>query len=867
MTPIEELARYFEVCGFTPEDTISIVTRSGADGPLFWSTVPVPDAPRQILARSKVNCWMSANPMRKPASKESRGTTADVTAVRALWADLDVKPGGLPSMKAARQVVDGISELLGTKPVAVVFSGHGLQPRWRIDIGELHTPERMAPVMERFGELVKVLSGTAGGKADSVYDLPRIIRAPHTMNIKPDMEPVPTKVRFFEDAGTVSFERLLEVLEQYVPPAPIPKRDTAPDENRYVEIERGNAYVRSALDYIQAELKNIADWPAGRTDDRGRGWEKIQADAALRLASLAKADWNGLELEDAKGLFTDWAPVDDGWTVRDVVKKWKSQERRAEPADPPADSDDPLSGGYAGQSGGGAAPHRSAADEAAIWSEGDDGAAGREPDIFGAAPAGDPEGSADGPATGGEGGLTWSKQSQDDRGNAERIIARFGDVLRWSPALKRWLRYDGGAWREEETGGERAALELFDQLYDLEADLYSDELYYVSAQKKTSDRNEFIKWAAEQRSAARMKAAAQVLKFTGRLDAAPSAFDQEPILLNTPNGIIDLADGALLDHDPALLLRRQIPVAYDPDAKAPKWEAFLEKVQPSADMRDYLQRIVGYTITGETREQVVFFHVGPPASGKSVYLEVLTALMGEFGRIIPSNTLLNKKMEQHPTDIMGMEGRRLLALDETPEGARLDEALVKRLSGESTLTARGMGENFRDFRMVGKVHLVTNHDPHLSDDPAVHRRLHYIPWRNPIRVEEQVQGLARQIIREELDGVLAWAVRGTRRWRQDGLARPAEAEMARSAYIASEDEFQVFIDEELILGTDNAWSPSKEVYRRYRQWCESQGMKAMSAVAFGRKLVARDVPKKDKNVARGFACFLQTPKWVQDPLA
>jgi putative DNA primase/helicase len=874
VTPQEELTRYFEVCGYSPDDLISIVTRKGADGPLFWSFTPVSEAPRQIAARKGINCWFSANPMQKPADRESRGTTADVVAVRALWADLDVKPGGLPDRKTAKEVMKGLASLLGVDPCAIVWSGHGFQPRWRVDIGELHTPERMAPVIERFGELVKMLCGQHGGKADSVYDMPRIIRAPHTMNIKPELEPVPTKVWLYPDAGTVTFERLVAVLDEYVPARQPIKRDAGEDEIRHVGMERGDAYVSSAVDYIRAELASIADWEPGRTDDKGRGWEKVQADAAFRLASLAKADWNSLDLERAQEIFTDACPTDDGWTIRDVIKKWKSQVRRAEPAEPPADSDDPLAGG-------GVAPHRSAAVEAAIWGgESRTEGLGAADTIWGPVPESEPgeagadHGVHDAESDGGGGGLaaasppvSWRKYSWDDFGNADRTVELLGDTLRYSPAMKRWLRYEGGAWRETETGGEKAVQEMLRGLFQLEGPLYSDVEYPKTKGKMTSERTEFGEWWTQQRAAAKVSAAAKVIRNDGLLDASPAEFDAQPMLLNCPNGVVDLASGELLEHDPRLMLRRQVPIDYESEAKAPRWEAFLETVQPSADMRDYLQRIVGYTITGSTKEQVVFFHVGPPASGKSVFLDVLNAMLGEFAGIVPSNTLLNKKMENHPADIMSMEGRRMLALDETPEGARLDESLIKRLSGETKQTARGMGENWREFKLVGKVHLVTNHDPHISDDQAMHRRLHYIPWRHQIPVEERIQGLAELIICEELEGVLAWAVRGARRWREDHLNRPAEAEMARSAYLAAEDEFAVFIDEELIVGAENAFTASKEVYRRYRQWCESQGMKPMSAVAFGRKLSRRGVEASRTREARGFKCFLQQPRWVQDPLS
>lgn len=848
-TPQEELAHYFKVCGYAPDDTISVVTRAAADGPLFWSFVTVADAPKQIAARSKINCWFSANPMNQPANRESRGSTEDVTAVRALWADLDVKPGGMPDKASATAVMHELSGLLGAKPVAVVWSGHGFQPRWKIDIGEVHTPERMAPVIERFGRLVQEVAKRHGGKADSVFDMPRIIRAPFTMNIKPDLEPVETKVWIYDHDETITFESLLEVLDAYLPASPPPvKRDAEEPEFRHVGFERGNAYVKGALEYIKTELTDIADWPTGRTDDKGRGWEKIQADAAFRLASLGKADWNELSVERAKELFVSWAPVGGGWTERDVIKKWNSQVRRAEPADAPPDSDDPLSGG-------GAAPHLPAARAAAtnVWAEGESGEADT--------PVGGLDHAPEAPE-----GLTWRKFLWNEFGLADRTVHLFGSELKYSPTTEKWYRYADGAWRESKTGGERAVQEMLRQLYQLEGPLYSD-VPIRRGQKESSERDDFADFVKSCQTAGKVSGGAKVIRNDGGLDIPSSAFDSHPFLLNVKNGVVDLADGSLLAHDPDLLLRRQVGLNFDPEAKAPRWEAFLERVMPSADMRDYLQRIVGYTISGSTREQVVFFHVGPPASGKSVFVDVLSSMLGEFAGVIPSSTLLNKKVEQHPADIMSMEGRRLLALDETPEGARLDESLIKRLSGETKQTARGMGENWQEFKLVGKVHLVTNHDPHISDDAAMHRRLHYIPWRNPIPVEERVQGLASDIVRDELEGVLAWSVRGARRWREDGLARPAEAEMARSAYLASEDEFAVFIDDELILGADNAFTPSVEVYRRYKQWNEARGMKAMSMVAFGRKLAARGVEASRTMHARGFKCHLQVPKWVQDPLS
>lgn len=874
----EEIRRYFEVCGFAPDDSVSVVWKARS-GKLGWTHVLVSEADKPILGHQLVDCWISANPMRPPVNEqgvpnqESRGTAADVYAVRALWADLDVGPGKMASYADARKVIDEVSEIIGAEPVLVLASGHGLQPRWRL-AGGINADDFARILLENFGALVQKVAAQRGGKADSVYDLPRIIRAPQTRNCKDSQAGIEVKVRFTGTDDVVDIRHLMVAMDTYLhgekPEEPV-KPSVEKEQN--VDLSRGNRYAKAVVDAIKAELADIADWPVGKTDERGRGWEKIQADAAYRLAELVKADWNSLTENQAKRIFADAAPVDGSWTIRDVAKKWKSQWPRAEAAEPPAKVDDPLSPGFGASErvGGDASPHSGAPD---AGGEGrGSGATGAGAGSLAATAAGGADGAV--PADRRDGGrdgeardpFQWRKFEWNDDGNAERIVRLFGSSLRWSPLLDRWLRYDGGAWRETKTGGEKAALELFRQLGQLEAGFYSTEEYSKGRGKVSSPQLDFLEWVQDQKSTAKVKAAAQMVKFSAALDASPAEFDVQPMLLNAPNGIIDLFSGELLEHDPALMLRRQIPVRYDPNAKARRWDAFLERVMPSADMRDYLQRIIGYSITGRTDEQVVFFHVGPPATGKSVFLRIIEAVLGEFSRVVPPTTLLNKKMEQHPTDVMGMEGRRVLQASETPEGARLDEALVKRLSGEETVSARGMGQDFRDFRIVGKVHLVTNHDPHISDDPAVHRRLHYIPWTVQIPVQQRNTMLAEQIIREELEGVLAWAVRGTRRWLEDRLERPMEAEMARAEYIASEDEFGQFVEEELIVGSVDAFTPSRELYRRYRFWCEGRGIKPMSAVALGRKLSRRGIPPARTKAARGFACYLTVPESSRpDPL-
>lgn len=459
--------------------------------------------------------------------------------------------------------------------------------------------------------------------------------------------------------------------------------------------------------------------------------------------------------------------------------------------------------------------------------------------------------------------VPWRKYTWDDFGNAERTVALHGALLHYSPMLKRWFAYADGAWRESETGGEKAVQDMVRRLPDLESGLYSTQ-EYREGRRVTTQRNEFLDFVKTCRSASKVKAASTVMKNDGELDVSAAVFDNDPMLLNATNGVIELRSGELLDHAPELMLRRQIPVAFDPDAKAPLWEAYLNRVMPDPLDRAYLHRIVGYSITGRTSEQAVFVHHGVTHNGKSVFLRVLEAMLGDFSRVVPPTTLIVKRNEAHPTDIMGLEGRRLLQVSELPEGARLEEALVKRLSGEETITARGMGQDFRDFKITGKIHIVTNPLPHIGDDPATKRRIHMVEWKVTIPVEERDPLLADRIIAQELPGVLAWAVRGCLEWGRTGLQPPVGAQMNRDEYFASEDEFGEFIDEELILGADS-FTPTRDLYRRYAQWCDGGRIKPMSKIAFARKLSARGIRPARTTTTRGFAVALATPRWTVAP--
>jgi len=577
------------------------------------------------------------------------------------------------------------------------------------------------------------------------------------------------------------------------------------------EKQRIDAFVASSIEGIRSDLRASASWTIGQTDSIGRGWEKLQADKAIRMAAIALADWNPLSVEQAWEHFRDAAPTGGQWGPNDVAAKWRSQLHRAEPAPFPAPPVDIIGAAMA---------------------------AGGTPTVHGVT---EPPQSV----------TPWRKYTWDDLGNAHRTVALYHDRLRWIPELKIWAIFLDGRWIDSATAGERAVIDMLEQTKILEAPLYSETLGMRPGKKEpTSERIEFLKWNTDQRYTARISAAASMIRYMGVLNACSFEFDAEPRLLNVKNGVLDLVSGALMAPQPGMLMRQQVPVNYDPAATCPQWVAFLERVIPSKDVRDYLQRIVGYSITGDVGEQVFFLHHGETNNGKTVFLKVIAAMLGDYAQAVPSNTLLAKRMEQHPTDIARMEGRRWLALDETTQGARLDEATIKRLSGGGTMVARGMGQDFREFQMVGKVHMTTNHLPHINHDPATMRRLRLISW--PVRIpdEEIDRNLAARIIANELPGVLAWAVRGTQEWRTRGLEAPLEATMDTERFIEEEDEFGMWMTERVV--ESDVMTPVDNLYRSYKNWCEAGNITPKGILTFGRELTARGAKATRTNTARGY---------------
>ncbi|MSR09708.1 MAG: hypothetical protein EXR82_09365 [Gammaproteobacteria bacterium] len=355
-------------------------------------------------------------------------------------------------------------------------------------------------------------------------------------------------------------------------------------------------------------------------------------------------------------------------------------------------------------------------------------------------------------------------------------------------AWRTWMRYEGGRWAED------ATLSIY------------------------SDVREFLRWRAKQErdegTARRLRskqtvAAIESLAQSDRRYAATAAqWDADPWVLNTPSGVLDLRTGALSDHAPEQHLTKQTATA--PAAECPRWLAFLDEVTGGdPDLAVYLQRMAGYCLTGSTAEHALFFFYGTGANGKSVFTNTLSRVLGDYATVAPMTTFTETKNEQHPTDLAGLRGARLVTASETEAGKGWNESRIKQLTGGDEVTARFMRGDFFKYTPAFKLVIAGNHRPRLqSVDEAMRRRLHLIPFTVTIPIERRDPNLAEKL-KEEWGGILGWAVTGCLDWLDRGLDPPAAVRNATEAYFGSQDTFGAWLADCCDRGPEEWETPTR----------------------------------------------------------
>lgn len=414
-------------------------------------------------------------------------------------------------------------------------------------------------------------------------------------------------------------------------------------------------------------------------------------------------------------------------------------------------------------------------------------------------------------------------------GNAERIANDYGNVIRHVGDAG-WYVWDGKRWKEDR----------------------KREIEKITAKvlrKLFKSDNEFEqKWAKQcEKRAIRMNSIKDMIPL---VPAEREEFDNHPYLFNVSNGVIDLKTGELLQHDRNYMITKISNVEYDKNAKCPEWVAFLESIfklptgETDHEVIDFMQRAIGYSLTGDISEQLMFFLFGSGRNGKSTFINTVQNLMGDYGRQTNSETFIKKNNDSSiNNDIARLVGSRFVSAIESEEGQQLSESLVKQITGGERISARFLRQEFFEFTPEFKVFFTTNHKPIIKGiDEGIWRRIKLIPFSVTIP-KESIDKKLPEKLSFEAAGILNWMIEGCLKWQKMGLNNPTSIALATDKYKEDMDIIEPFVFEKCFINP-LAKIEAKILFSAYEKWCYENGEFALKNRTFYRLLETRNLKRE-----------------------
>jgi putative DNA primase/helicase len=417
-----------------------------------------------------------------------------------------------------------------------------------------------------------------------------------------------------------------------------------------------------------------------------------------------------------------------------------------------------------------------------------------------------------------------------DLASAHRIARDHGEDLRHCGALG-WFAWDGMTWRADAGEATRRAMASARVLLRLAVDV--GDVAETAEQRAQADR--YLAWSRRAQGEPSIRRALELAQHIEPIATTAAVWDRDPWLLACSNGTLDLRTLELREHRREDMITRACPVAYDPAAPAPAWQAFVERVLPDAELRAFVQRALGYSLTGATGEQCLMVTHGTGANGKTTLLEAVRYVLGDYAAHAQTATLMHARERGADNDLVRLRGARFVTAVESAEGQRLDEARIKQLTGGDTITARLLYREPIEFSPQLKIWLATNHRPEVrGTDHAIWRRLRLIPWTVQIPEGERDGGLPAKL-RAEAQGILRWLVEGCAEWQRGGLQAPASVLAATTEWRGDSDLVAQFIADRCVV-MPGVQVTAGALYADFRAWALEQGLEPMSQTALGRRL-------------------------------
>jgi len=423
--------------------------------------------------------------------------------------------------------------------------------------------------------------------------------------------------------------------------------------------------------------------------------------------------------------------------------------------------------------------------------------------------------------------VSWGTED----GLAAAFTRRFGKDWRYVAAWGRWLTWTGRRWNEDIV-------------------LYVQHLVRGIC-RSAAAKADSPRLKARLASASTISAVERIARSDPKHASTVEEWDGDIWLLNSVGGVVNLKTGAMRAHDSQDRMTKITTAT--PSGQCPLWLSFLDQVTGNdKELQAYLQRVVGYCLTGSTQEHALFFLYGTGSNGKSVFVNTLVTILGDYAANAPMETFMDNRSDRHPTDLAGLRGARVVTATETEQGRRWNESRIKEITGGDRITARFMHKDNFTYPPTFKVLMSGNHKPAIRNvDEAMRRRMHLIPFEVTIPREKRDRQLQDKLLKER-DGILAWALEGCLQWQRTGLLPPKSVQDATSEYFEGEDAMGRWIEERCVMSA-NAKSLTAELFNDWKQWADGAGEFVGSQRRFADLLITRGIEKWRNSVGlRGF---------------
>lgn len=431
-----------------------------------------------------------------------------------------------------------------------------------------------------------------------------------------------------------------------------------------------------------------------------------------------------------------------------------------------------------------------------------------------------------------------------DTGNAHRLYDKFGSILKYSYNRKKWYFWTGKVWTIDESGEiKKLADEVCEDL-KREAWQIPDEDLQAAA----------LKWAKRTAGSSGKEAMIKECQHLFDIPASPEDFDAYTDFLNVQNGVVNLRNGELMPHDSRLMMSKICGCEYDVKRRKPKmWLKFLDDItNGDKDLQEYIQRCIGYSISGSNREQCAYFLYGMGNNGKSTFLDTIADMLGDYGANTQPDTLMMQSKVGSlgggaNSDIARLKSARFVTCEEPTEGVRLNEGLLKQLTGGSKVTCRFLyGDEF-EYTPEFKIWVATNHKPVIrGTDVGIWRRIKLIPFEVNIP-KDKVDKNLKYKLRQEFPQILAWAVEGCMKWQKDGVLEPPCVLEATKDYKQEMDLIAGFVEQCIMIDYDTEEKiMASDLFSIYSKWAKANNEWEMTSKRFGME-ISKKVPEKGRN--------------------